>query len=265
MAGGHGPYSAVVVDDPAFANDGPLPLGASIPPALGEHHGRARCEVGPGGGPFLVTLRDHRQHRAARADFTFYWLVDTPPIIFATDSLGDGQAGDDLQRPDLRRRGRPALRLRARRGGPPGGLHVRQEHEPGLDPATDVIYNPGAPPTVTPPGALVKIDASVYPLADGPRSRLRRLPPGGAVRGHRALRGHGLALRHPAPQRARSPSTCTCRAAWCRTPSASTPGGRWAIEIAGAPADRARPGLHVGRRVHGDAALRARSRKPRRT
>ena len=128
VAGGKGPYAAVIFDHPDIPNDGPLPLGAAVPPNAASITG-APVEVGPGGGPFLITLRDRGQHR--RQELLHVLLARRD----ARDHLRHARAGRrpgrrDLQPADLRRRGRAALRLRVRRGGPPRGLHERQERQP---------------------------------------------------------------------------------------------------------------------------------------
>jgi hypothetical protein len=161
VAGGHGPYSAVLADDPDIANDGPLPLGAGIPPGSASITG-APVQVGPGGGPFLVTL-EITDSTGGKGRFTCYWLVETPPIVFATDSIRDGQTGTTYSDQIFVAEGVPPFVFELVEVGLPADYTSDKSTNPALDPATDVIYNPGAPPTVTPPGALVKIDASVYP------------------------------------------------------------------------------------------------------
>jgi len=160
VAGGTGPYAATVYDDPQIP-DGQLPLGASIPPLSTSITG-APVEVGPGGGPFLVTVQIE-DSVGGIAYFTFYWLVDTPAIIKATEDLLDGQAGTVYSDTFLVAEGVPPFVHEFVEVGLPVGYTSDKSTNPELDPATDVIYNPGTPPTVTPPEALNKIDASVYP------------------------------------------------------------------------------------------------------
>ena len=161
VAGGKGPYAAVVFDSPDVPDDGPLPLGASVPPNSTSVTG-APVEVGPGGGPFKVTLQV-TDSIGGIGYFTFYWLVKTPPIIFATDSLGNGQAGVTYSDQIYVAEGVPPFAYELVEVGLPEDYTSDKSTNPALDPNTNVIYNPGAPPTVTPPGALVKIDATVYP------------------------------------------------------------------------------------------------------
>jgi hypothetical protein len=183
IAGGKGPYSAVVVDDPAIPNDGPLPLGASIPPSSASITG-APVEVGPEGGPFLVTLRI-TDSIGGTANFSFYWLVDTPAIIFATEALSDGQAGATYSDQIFVAEGVPPFVFEFVEDGLPADYTSDKSTNPGLDPNTDVIYNPGSPPTVTPATALQKIDASAYPspadLGPGYDVSHQGVPPEGMV------------------------------------------------------------------------------------
>ncbi|MFV1957836.1 MAG: hypothetical protein ACC662_00340, partial [Planctomycetota bacterium] len=55
VAGGRGPYAMTLVDDPDIAEDGPLPLGISIPTASTSLVG-SPVEVGPAGAPFVLSL-----------------------------------------------------------------------------------------------------------------------------------------------------------------------------------------------------------------
>ena len=166
VAGGKGPYEAVVFDHPDIPNDGPLPLGAAVPPNATSVTG-APVEVGPGGGPFLITLQIE-DSIGGKSYFTCYWLVETPPIIFATPELADGQAGKIYSQQIYVAEGVPPFAYEFVSEGLPEGYTSDKSDNPELDPNTDVIYNPGAPPTVTPAGALVKIDASSYPSPTDP-------------------------------------------------------------------------------------------------
>ncbi len=160
VAGGHGPYSAVVIDKDGI-DDGPLPLGTGIPPSSTSITG-APVEVGPEGGPFLVTL-DITDSVGGKGIFTFYWMIDTPQIIFATPDLLDGQAGVKYSDQIIVAEGVGPFVYEFVEEGLPEDYTSDKSTNPDLDPDTDVIYNPGAPPTVNPPEALVKIDATVYP------------------------------------------------------------------------------------------------------
>jgi len=160
VAGGTGPYEATLYDDPQIP-DGSLPLGAAIPPSSTSITG-APVEVGPLGGPFLCTLRVEDAVGDTTL-FTFYWLVDTPQIIVASDDLADGQAGTQYSDVFLVAEGVPPFTHEFVEVGLPVGYTSDKSTNPDLDPNTNVIYNPGSPPTVTPPEAMNKIDASVYP------------------------------------------------------------------------------------------------------
>ena len=165
VAGGKGPYVAAVFDHPDIPDDGPLPLGASVPLNATSVTG-APIQVGPGGGPFKVTIQIV-DSIGGTGYFTFYWLVETPPIVFATTGLAHGQAGvaygDSPEEQIQVVEGVPPFVYEFVEAGLPADYTSDKSTNPGLDPDTDVIYNPGTPPTVTPPGALVKIDATVYP------------------------------------------------------------------------------------------------------
>ena len=124
-------------------------------------------EVGPGGGPFLITL-EIEDSIGGKGYFTCYWVVETPPIIFATPELADGQAGKIYSQQIYVAEGVPPFAYEFVSVGLPEGYTSDKSDNPDLDPNTNVIYNPGAPPTVTPAGALVKIDASTYPSPSDP-------------------------------------------------------------------------------------------------
>jgi hypothetical protein len=161
VAGGKGPYGAVIFDHPDIPDDGPLPLGTAVPPNSTSITG-APVEVGPEGGPFKVTLLV-TDSIGGKGYFTIYWLVETPPIIFASAGLLDGTAGVTYSDQIYVAEGVPPFITEFVEQGLPADYTSDKSTNPALDPATDVIYNPGAPPTVNPPEALVKIDSTVYP------------------------------------------------------------------------------------------------------
>ena len=92
VAGGRGPYSCEVVDDPSDPNDSLLPQGVSMPPGSCSIVG-SPVQVLAGGVPFLLTIEatDALGQKTRRK---LQWKVDTPPIIVATTSLPDGTAGE---------------------------------------------------------------------------------------------------------------------------------------------------------------------------
>ena len=78
VAGGKGPYAAVLYDDPAIPNDGPFPLGASVPPGSTSING-APVQVGPaGGGPPSVIINNNTGQNFAAEQPRFdgrNWIV----------------------------------------------------------------------------------------------------------------------------------------------------------------------------------------------
>lgn len=91
-AGGVGPYSASVVNDPNDPNDDiGLPLGTSIAVASTSVVG-SPSQVGPGGAPFTITFRmtDSVGNTAFRK---LWWKIDTPPVIISNTSITDGTVG----------------------------------------------------------------------------------------------------------------------------------------------------------------------------
>jgi len=74
VAGGQGPYSMIIVDDPADPDDGPLPLGCSIPPSTTAING-APVQYGPAGRPFRITL-EVTDSVGAKGRRKLQWLID---------------------------------------------------------------------------------------------------------------------------------------------------------------------------------------------
>ncbi len=164
VAGGVAPYSMSVYDDPAIPNDGNLPLGVSVPASSTSIVG-APVEVGPVGGPFLLSF-ELTDAVGGKGYFTAYWFVDTPPIIIATADLTDGTCGDQYNEQFFVVEGVPPFSHDFVEMGLPQGYTSDKNPAP-MNPGADVLYNPTTPPTVNPPQALNKVDASVYPgLAD---------------------------------------------------------------------------------------------------
>jgi hypothetical protein len=99
VAGGTGPYSCEVVDDPANPNDGPLPTGLSIPPDSCSIVGSPQ-QANPGNAPFFVTIqaRDHADvpgfPNPGTATRTFELSVLVPPVLVVTTSMPDGTCGE---------------------------------------------------------------------------------------------------------------------------------------------------------------------------
>ncbi len=162
VAGGVAPYSMAVYDDPGVPNDGNLPLGVSVPASSTSIVG-APVEVGPQGGPFLVSF-EVTDAVGGKGYFTAYWFVDTPPIIVASEDLLDGECGQQYNDQCFVVEGVPPFNHDFVEMGLPDGYTSDKNPDP-TDPGADVLYNPTSAPTVNPPQALVKIDAAVYPAA----------------------------------------------------------------------------------------------------
>ncbi|MDF1700604.1 MAG: hypothetical protein P1V36_05550 [Planctomycetota bacterium] len=90
-AGGQGPYTCAVIDDPNDPDDGNLPLGVGMAPQSCSIVGTP-SQVLPGGVPFRLTFEvtDAVGQKATRK---LQWKIDTPPIIVSNTSLVDGKAG----------------------------------------------------------------------------------------------------------------------------------------------------------------------------
>ena len=92
VAGGVGPYTCAILDDPADANDDTgLPFGMVMPPASCSIVGSPQ-QVGSGGKPFRMTVRatDSVGQSTVRK---FQWKIDTPPMIVGSAALASGTAG----------------------------------------------------------------------------------------------------------------------------------------------------------------------------
>jgi hypothetical protein len=92
VAGGVGPYTCAIVDDPADPDDdNGLPFGPVMPPNSCSIVGKPE-QVGPGGRPFRFTLRatDSVGQQTFRK---FQWKIDTPPMIVGSTSLANGVVG----------------------------------------------------------------------------------------------------------------------------------------------------------------------------
>ena len=158
IAGGVGPYSLKIWDDPNIPNDGNLPLGVSI--AATSIVG-SPVEVGPDGGAFLCSF-EITDSVGETTYFTAYWKIDTPAIIVATESIADGQAGMPYSDTFIVAGGVPPFDFEFVEVGMPEDYTSDANPNPS-NPDADVLYNPGEAPTVSPPEALNKIDASSYP------------------------------------------------------------------------------------------------------
>ncbi|MGE0190955.1 MAG: hypothetical protein AB7T63_02835 [Planctomycetota bacterium] len=93
VAGGVGPYTCAIVDDPADPDDDDgLPFGVVMPPASCSIVGSPQ-QVGDGGKPFRFTVlaTDSVGSTAVRK---FQWKIDTPPMIVGSADITDGTAGD---------------------------------------------------------------------------------------------------------------------------------------------------------------------------
>ena len=191
VAGGVGPYRMNVYDDPSVPNDGPLPLGVTIPAGSASIVG-SPVQVGPGGEPFLVSYRI-TDSVGNQGFFTGYWLIETPPIIVATPALGGGVCGDAYSEQFFVAEGVPPFTHDLVADGLPADYTSDSSSNPNLDPDADVIYRTaeGLPPEVNPPGALVQIDATVYPPAAAPGPNYDQSYPGAPPEGIYLIEGSG--------------------------------------------------------------------------
>ncbi|MGE0190958.1 MAG: hypothetical protein AB7T63_02850 [Planctomycetota bacterium] len=93
IAGGVGPYTCAIIDDPADPDDdNGLPFGVVMPPASCSIVGSPQ-QVGDGGKPFRFTVlaTDSVGNDAVRK---FQWKIDTPPMIVGSTDIQDGLVGD---------------------------------------------------------------------------------------------------------------------------------------------------------------------------
>ena len=93
IAGGVGPYTCAIIDDPADPDDdNGLPFGVVMPPASCSLVGSPQ-QVGDGGKPFRFTVMatDSVGNSAVRK---FQWKIDTPPMIVGSTDIADGLIGD---------------------------------------------------------------------------------------------------------------------------------------------------------------------------
>ncbi|MGE0190956.1 MAG: hypothetical protein AB7T63_02840 [Planctomycetota bacterium] len=161
VAGGVGPYTCAIIDDPTDPDDDSgLPFGVVMPPASCSIVGSPQ-QVGDGGKPFRFTVRamDSVGQTATRK---FQWKIDTPPMIVGSADITDGTAGspygDAIQIVD---------------GVPPFKFELTADLPTDLDNTSAAwVYNPPAAPTfpslsgftVAPTGeAANKLTAASYP------------------------------------------------------------------------------------------------------
>ncbi len=159
LAGGQGPYSMEIVDDPNVSGDGPLPLGVSV---VGSSTSLVGAPVETKAGGFLMTFQVE-DSIGNTTNFTTRWRIDTPPIVTVTEALPGARAGDDYGTDIVVAEGVPPFEYELVAAGLPADYTFAQAPDDA-----DVVYDPAGedPPTVSVPGALDKIDASVYPPAD---------------------------------------------------------------------------------------------------
>ena len=176
--------------------------GREHPADLGEHHGRPGRGRPRTAGPSW-SRSGSRTASAARGNFTFYWLVDTPAIIFATESLGDGQAGETYSDQFFVAEGVPPFVYELVEEGLPEDYTSDKSTQPRPRTRTPTcIYNPGAPPTVNPAGGAGEDRRERLPRSDRPgaglrRRRTRACRPRASCSSRPRARSHG----HPAPSR----------------------------------------------------------------
>ncbi len=159
-AGGQGPYTMKIADDPANPDDGALPLGVSVAPKSTDLVG-SPAEVGPNEGPFCLTF-DVQDSLGNTSRFTCCWRVDTPPILVAVTSLANGACGQVYSEQLSVSGGVPPFSHELVEKGLPLDYTIDRGPNPS-NPSADVIFEPGAEPTVNPPEALNRIDSWVYP------------------------------------------------------------------------------------------------------
>ena len=142
VAGGLGPYTCEVVDDPNINGngittpaDGDLPIGTGVPAFSCSVVGQP-TETKPGGHPFLITF-EATDATNAKGRRTIQWKIDTPPIVIATPTLADGRAGkqysDQFQIVD---------------GVPPFGFELTTAFVDTTDPPPVDINYATTPPTI---------------------------------------------------------------------------------------------------------------------
>ena len=161
VAGGVGPYTCAIIDDPADPDDdNGLPFGVVMPPASCSLVGSPQ-QVGDGGKPFRFTVMatDSVGQTTVRK---FQWKIDTPPMIVGSADITDGTAGvsygDALQIVD---------------GVPPFKFELTADLPTDLDNTSSAwVYSPPSAPTfpsitnftVAPTGgASNKLSAASYP------------------------------------------------------------------------------------------------------
>ncbi|MDA1194055.1 MAG: Ig domain-containing protein [Planctomycetota bacterium] len=157
-AGGVGPYTCAVIDDPSDALDGALPLGTSMAPLSCSLVG-SPAQVLAGGVPFRLTIRvtDSVGNTSVRK---FQWKIDTPPIIIANSALVNGKCGtwfsDAVQLVD----GVPPFRFELTDNAPgddgnPDTTDNQNDditYPPGFTPVVNTYVNGALPFQLTPTG-----------------------------------------------------------------------------------------------------------------
>ncbi len=180
VAGGVGPYRMQVYDAPDI-DDGPLPLGVTVPTNSATIVG-SPVQVGDGGAPFLTSYRI-TDAVGNVGFFTAYWLISTPPIIVATEVIGNGTCGDLYTDQFFVAEGVPPFTHELVAAGLPEDYTSDSTSNPNYDPEADVIYRTkeGLPPEVNPPEALDKIgeDGWQYPAPGNPGPYDQGVPPEG--------------------------------------------------------------------------------------